>query len=70
VESRNRGEVSGFVGIKLLPRPTNLPLESLSLRISCFELMMVFFFFLTSICTSPAMTPKCLANLMSLNCQS
>lgn len=31
VESRNHGEVRGFVGIKLLPRPRNLPLESISL---------------------------------------
>jgi len=44
VESRNHGEVSGFVGIKLLPHPKNLPLESLSLRLSCFKLMLVFLF--------------------------
>lgn len=35
-ESRNHGGVSGFVGIKHLPRPTNLPQESLSLRMSFF----------------------------------
>jgi len=36
VELRSHGGVSGFIKIKLLPRPTNLPLESHSLRISCF----------------------------------
>ena len=63
VAIRGCGGVSDVVGIKLFPLPTNIPLESLSLCISCFV------FFLTSIFTSPATAPKCLANLMSLNCQ-
>jgi len=36
VALRGRGGVSDVVGIKLLPLPTNLPPESLSLCISCF----------------------------------
>jgi len=36
VELRGRGGVSDVVGIKLLPLPTNLPLEYISLCISCF----------------------------------
>lgn len=42
VALRGLGGVSGVVGIKLLPLATNLPLEYISLFISCFCL---FFFF-------------------------
>lgn len=45
VALRGHGGVSEYVGIKLLPRPTNLRLESLSLCMSCFYLICFLFLF-------------------------